>query len=106
MRLPFLDTFKHKKEPLTLFIAFMVFLSAFTCEYSLFDTMQEADIFSNNKYEERDSDGVYAEKASNLDSVLVSPAFFLPLPDTLLEVVPCFFSPNKILVTTFSVLRC
>ena len=81
-------------------------LFVFACGYSIFDTVREADIFSYNKYEDRDTEGVYAEKASNLDGVLVSPTLFPPLPDTLFEFLPGFFSPNKILVTTFSVLRC
>ncbi len=81
-------------------------LFVFACNYSLFDTVREADIFFSTKYEDRDSDGVYAEKVSNLDSALVSSNLFSPLPDTLFESLPGFFSPDTLLVTTLSVLRC
>ena len=95
-----------EKRPIHFFRLFVTLLFAFVCSYSLFDTVQEADIFSDNKYEDRDDEGLYAEKVSNLDGALVSPALFSPLPDTLFEFLPGFFSPNTLWVTTFSVLRC
>jgi hypothetical protein len=94
------------KRPIIFFRLFVTLLFAFACSYSLFDTVQEADLFSDNKYEDRDSEGLYAEKVSNLDGALVSPTLFSPLPDTFFEFLPCFFSSNPPLVTTFSVLRC
>ena len=106
MRLLFLDTFKRKKEPLTLFVAFMAFLFAFTCAYSLFDAIQEADFLSGKKYETRDADEVYAEKQSNPDAVLVSPALFTPLPGIIFEFLPSFSFPNTLFTETFSILRC
>jgi hypothetical protein len=81
-------------------------LFVFACDYSLFDTVREADFFFATKYEARDSEGLYAEKGSNLDGVLVSPTLFSPLPDTFFEFLPRFFSPNNILAATLSVLRC
>jgi hypothetical protein len=95
-----------EKRPINFFRLFVTLLFAFACAYSLFDTVREADLFSDNKYEDREDEGLYAEKGSNLDSVLVSPSLFSPLPDTLFEFLPGFFSPNTLLVTTFSVLRC
>jgi hypothetical protein len=94
------------KKPIIFFRLFVTLLFAFACAYSLFDTVREADFFSDKKYEARDIEDLCAEKGSNLDAVLVSPTLFLPLPDTLFEFFPVFFSPNTLLVTTFSVLRC
>jgi len=84
----------------------VTFFFVFACVYSLFDTVREADFFSDNKYEERDSEVLYAEKGSSLDGVLVSSNLFSPLPDTLFELLPSFFSSNTLLVMTLSVLRC
>lgn len=81
-------------------------LFAFAGDYSLFDTVEDADFFFATQYEDRDSEGLYVEKGSNLDGVPVSPALFSPLPDTFFEFLPSFFLPKTILVTTFSVLRC
>ena len=95
-----------EKRPIIFFTLFVTLLFAFACAYSLFDTVREADLFSGNKYEDREDEGLYAEKVSNLDAVLVSPTLFSPLPDTLFEFLLSFFSPNTLLVTTFSILRC
>jgi hypothetical protein len=95
-----------EKRRIIFFRLLVSLLFVFACDYSFFDTVQEADIFSYNKYEDRDSEGLYAEKGSNLDSVLVSPNFFSPFADIFFEFLPGFFSPNTLLVTTFSVLRC
>ena len=81
-------------------------LFVFACGYSIFDTVREADIFSYNKYEERDSEVLYAEKGGHLDGALVSPTLFSPIPKTFFEFLPGFFSPNKLSVLTFYVLRC
>jgi hypothetical protein len=94
------------KRPIIFFRFLVSVLLVLACGYSLFDKVREGDIFSYNKYEDRDSEGFYAEKGSNLDGVLVSPTLFLSLADTLFEFLPCFFSSNTLLVTTFSVLRC
>jgi hypothetical protein len=94
------------KRPIIFLRLFVILLFAFAGACSLFDTVREADIFSYDKYEDRDSEGLYAEKGSNLDGVLVSPTLFSPLPDTFFEFLPGFFFPNTLLVTTSSVLRC
>jgi hypothetical protein len=94
------------KRPSNFFTFFVTLLFVFACAYSLFDTVREADLFSDNKYEDRDSEGLCAEKGSNLDAVLVSPTLFSALPDPLFEFFPSFFSRNTLLVATFSVLRC
>jgi hypothetical protein len=93
------------KRPIYLFRLLVTLFFVFACAYSLFDTVREADFFSDNKYEERDIEGLCAEKGSNLGGVLVSLTFFSPLPDTLFKFLPGFFSPSTLLVTTFSVLR-
>jgi hypothetical protein len=95
-----------RKRPITFFMLFVTLLFAFVCAYSLFDKVREADFLSGNKYEDRDIEGLYAEKGSNLAGVVVSTALFSPLPDTLFRLSPSFFSPNTLLVTTLSVLRC
>jgi hypothetical protein len=106
MKLPFSEPLKLKKEPITLFIAFMAFLFAFTCAYSLFDAIREADFLSGKKYEATDIGDVYAEKQSSPDAALVSPTLFLPLLDTLFEFPLGSSSPNTLFIQTFSVLRC
>ncbi len=99
--------FKHKKEPHTLFVTFMAFLFVFTCAYSLFDAIREADFLSGNKYEATDVEDVYAEKQSSPDAALVSPTLFSLLLDMLFEFVPISFSSlNTLFIPTFSVLRC
>jgi hypothetical protein len=95
-----------EKRRIIFFRLLVSVLLVFACGYSLFDKAREADIFSYNKYEDRDSEGVYAEKVSHLDGVLVSPTLFSPLADILFEFPPRFFSSNTLLVVTFSVLRC
>ena len=95
-----------EKRPIHFFRLFVTLLFAFACAYSLFDTMREADFLSANKYEARDSGVLCAEKGSNLDGVLGSPAIFSAPPDTFFEFLPSFSSPNTLLVRTFSVLRC
>ncbi len=95
-----------RKRPINFFRLFVILLFAFACVYTLFDTMREADFFSDIKYEERDIGSPYAEKVSNLDAVLVSPTLFSPLPDTFIEFVSCFFFSSTLLIPTLSVLRC
>ena len=95
-----------EKRPIHFFRLFVTLLFALVCSYSLFDTVQEADLFSDSKYEDRDDTGLYAEKGSHLDAALVSPALFSSLPDILFEFLPSFFPPNILLVATLSVLRC
>ena len=104
--LPILVAEAMGKRPVHFFRLFVTLLFAFACSYSLFDTVQEVDLSSDNKYEDRDDECLYAEKGSNLDGVLVSPALFSPLPVTLFEFLPSFFSSNSHLTTIFSVLRC
>ncbi len=94
------------KRPINFFRLFVILLFAFACIYTLFDTMREADFFSDMKFEERDIGGLYAEKVSNLDAVLVSPSLFSPLPATFFEFVSCFLFPNTPLIPILSVLRC
>jgi hypothetical protein len=106
MKLPFSEPLKLQKEPITLFIAFMAFLFAFTCAYSLFDAIREADFLSGNKYEATDVEDVYAEKQSSPDAVLVSLTLFSPLLDILFEFPLGSSSPNPHFNQTFSVLRC
>lgn len=107
MKLPFLNRFKSKKEPFTLFVASMAFLFAFTCSYSLFDAMREADFLSGKKYEQTDVEEVYAEKQSSPDAALVSPALFSLLLDILFEFLPSFLvSPDTFFLQCFSILRC
>jgi hypothetical protein len=95
-----------EKKPIILFRLFVTLLFAFACPYSLFDVVQEADFCSDQKYEGRDTEELYAEKGSNLDGVLVSATLFSPLPDPFFEFLPSFFCSNTLLVMTFSVLRC
>ncbi len=95
-----------RKKPNFFFQLFVIFFFAFACPYSLFDVVQEADFLSQQKYEARDIEGLYAEKGSNLDGVLVSATLFSPLPDPFFEYLFSFSSPNPLRVTTFSVLRC
>jgi hypothetical protein len=95
-----------KKRPIIFLPLFVTLLLAFASAYSFFDTVREADLFSESKYEERDMEGVCAEKASNLDGALVSTNLFSPLPDAFFKFLPGFCSPDILLVTTFSVLRC
>jgi hypothetical protein len=95
-----------RKSPHIFFTLFVTLLFVFACPYSLFDVVQEADFCSHQKYEDRDTENLYAEKGINLDGVLVSATLFSPLPDPFFEFLPSFFSPNTLLGTTFSVLRC
>ena len=95
-----------RKSLITFFMLFVTFVFAFVCAYSLFDTVQEADFLWAKKYEDRDVGALCAEKSGNLADVCVSTAFFSALPIPLFELLPSFFSPNTLLVTTLSVLRC
>ena len=95
-----------EKRPVYFFRLLVTLFFVFACAYSLFDTVRGADFFSDNKYEERDSEVLYAEKGGHLDGALVSPTLFSPLPKTFFEFLPGFFCPNKLLVLTFYVLRC
>ena len=94
-----------KKVHCTL-ILFMVFLLAFTCAYSLFDAIREADFLSGKKYEATDIGDVYAEKQSSPDAALVSPSLFSPLLDIIFGFLPSSSTPNIFFTPTFSVLRC
>ena len=95
-----------KKERHTLIILLVVLLFDVACVYSSFDVVVEADFFSGKKYETRDADEVYAEKQSNPDAVLVSPALFTPLLGIIFEFLPRFSVPNTLFTETFSILRC
>ena len=95
-----------EKRPIYFFRLFVTLLFAFACAYSLFDIVREADFLSGQKYEDRDIEDVNAEKGSNLDGALASATLFSPLPHPFFEFFPSFFSPNTLLVTTFSILRC
>jgi hypothetical protein len=90
----------------TFVVFFVALLFALACAYSLFDNVREADSLSPIKYEGRDINALCAEKCSGLDGVLVSAYLFSPLPDTLFDFLPGFFSPDSFWVKTFSVLRC
>ncbi len=94
------------KRPSNFFTLFVTLLFAFACTYTLFDTMREADFFSDRKYEKQDIGGLYGEKGSTLDGVLVSPNLFSLHPDTLFKLLPGSFPSNTLLVATLSVLRC
>jgi len=94
-----------KREPRT-FILFMAFLFAFTCAYSLFDAIREADFLSGKKYEATDIEDVYAEKQSSPNAALVSPTLFSPLLDIIFGFLPSSSTPNLLFTPTFSVLRC
>jgi len=95
-----------KKKGINTFILPMVFLFVFTCAYSLFDAIREADFLSGRQYESADIDNVYAEKQSGPDAMLVSPALFSPLPGILFKFLPSFSSLNTLFTETISVLRC
>jgi hypothetical protein len=95
-----------KRERHTLIIFLVVLLFNVACVYSSFDVVVEADFLSGKKYEARDVEEVYAEKQSNPDALLVSPALFIPLPGIILEFLPGFSSPHTLFTQTFSVLRC
>ena len=96
---------KCKKESLTLFVPLMALLFAFTCVYSLFDAVREADFLSGKKYEQTDVEEVYAEKQSSPEAALVSPFLFSPLWAILFEFLPSFSIPNTLFSEIFSVLR-
>jgi len=95
-----------KRDSRSLIIFLFILLFDVACVYSAFDVMVEADFLSVNKYEARDVDEVYAEKQSNPDAVLVSPALFTPLPGVIFEFLPISSSPNPLFTQAFSVLRC
>ena len=85
----------------------MAFLFAFTCAYSLFDAIREADFLSEKRFEATDIGDVYAEKQSSPDAALVSPTLFSPLLDIIFGFLPPSSStPNIFFTPTFSVLRC
>ncbi len=95
------------KKKFHCFVIFlMVFLFQSACVYSSFDAVVEADFLSGKKYETRDGEEVYAEKQSNPDALLVSPALFTPLPGVILELFPGFSSPSTLPILGLSVLRC
>ena len=95
-----------KRKPHTLIILLVILLFDVACVYSSFNIVVEADFLSGKKYEARDVEEVYAEKQSNPDAALVSPALFTPLPGIIFEFLPSFSSPNTLFTQTFSVLRC
>jgi len=106
MKLFLMDISKIKKEH-ALFIIFMAFLFSFTCAYSLFDAIMEADFLSGKKYEQTDVEEVYAEKQTSPEAALVSPALFSPLPNILFEYLANSVSfPHPFFLPLFSVLRC
>ena len=95
------------RKKVRIFILFVAFLFVFTCAYSLFDAIREADFLSGKKFEQTDINDVYVEKQSSPDSALISPALFSALPGVLFEILPnSGSSPNPILLKLFSVLRC
>ena len=94
------------KKRHTLITLLVVLLFDFACVYSSFDVMAEADFLSGKKYEARDVEEVYAEKQSNPDAVLISPALFTSLPGIIFEFLPSLSSPNALVAHTFSILRC
>ncbi len=87
-------------------IFLVILLFNVACLYSSFNVMVEADFLSGIKYENRDADEVLAEKQNSLDTALVSPALFTPLPGTLFEFLSDFSSSTTPLIGAFSVLRC
>jgi hypothetical protein len=95
---------KRKFHSFVILLVVLLFDAA--CVYSSFDAVMEADFLSGKKYETRDVEEVYAEKQSNPDAVLVSPALFAPLPGILLEFFPGLPSPNYLPAMELSVLRC
>ena len=95
-----------EKKSHTLIILLVILLFDVACVYSSFNAVVEADFLSGKKYEAQDVEEVYAEKQSNPDAVLVSPALFIPLPGIIFEVLPDFSSPDTLFTQTFSVLRC
>ena len=84
----------------------MILLFEFACAYNVFNVVVEADFLSGKKYEARDIQEVYAEKQSNPDAALVSPALFTFLPGIILEFLPTLSSANILYTQTFSILRC
>jgi hypothetical protein len=106
-RLFFLDMIKTvmNRKPRT-FILFMAFLFTFTCAYSLFDAIREADFLSGKKYEATDVEDLYAEKQSSPSAALVSPALFSPLLDIIFGFLSSSSTPNILFTPTFPVLRC
>ena len=95
-----------KRKSFPLVFLFMTFVFAFTCAYSLFDAIREADFLSRNKYEATDIQEVYAEKQSSPVAALVSPALFSPLLDIIFGFLLSSSTPNILFSPTFSVLRC
>jgi len=95
-----------KKKPPIFLTIFMTLLFGFSCTYTLFDKVQEADIFSRKKYESQGTEDFYAEKKSNLNDVLVSFTLFSPFRNNFFAFLSSFFSPNILSVTTSPVLRC
>lgn len=95
-----------KRESHTLVILLVILFFDVACVYSSFDAVVEADFLSGKKYEARDVEEVYAEKQSNPNAVIISPALFTPLLGMIFEFLPSFSSPNTLYTQTFSVLRC
>ena len=95
-----------KRRAHSLFVFLVILLFNVACVYSFFDALVEADFLSGKKYEARDVEEVYAEKQSNPDAGLVSPALFTVLPDVIAEFLPSFSSPNTLFTETVYVLRC
>ncbi len=95
-----------KRKSRTLIILLVILLFDVACVYSSFDTVVEADFLSGNKYEARDVEEVYADKQSNPDAILVSPALLTPLLGVIFEFLPIFSSPNPLLTQTPPILRC
>ncbi len=88
------------------FILFIIFLFVFSCTHSFFNTVVEADFLSGKKYEAQDIENLYAEKQSNPDVALLSPALFSLLPDIIFEFLPSYSFQDILSTPAFSVLRC
>ncbi len=85
---------------------FVTLLFVSVSAYSLFGKVRGADLFCDNKYEDRDTQDPYLEKGESSEGGLVSAILFSPLPDSLFELPSRFFCSITFLGTTFSPLRC
>ncbi len=95
-----------KKNAIIFFMLFATLLFALGCTSSLSPKVPEADLFCDNKYEDRDVEDPYAEERSNLEGTLAPALLFSPLMNPFFEFLPGLFSPNTHLVGTLSILRC
>ncbi len=95
-----------KRESQNVLILSLLLVFGIACVYSSFNVLVEADFFSTKKYEARDIEEVYADKQSNPEAVLVSPALFMPVIGILFESLPVDSPLNILSAQTFSILRC